>query len=69
MGLTNPIGASQVAADLDRYRDEAVPLGLTGFDSLRYWVYSPKDKLWTALVIFADLGHEAGAGSREFNIV
>ncbi len=69
MGLTNPIGSGQVATDLDRYRDEAIPLGLTDFDPLGDLVFSSEYELRTALVFFADLGHEAEAGSREFNIV
>jgi hypothetical protein len=69
MGLTNPIGSSQVAADLDRTRDEAVPLGLTGFGLLRGLVFSSEYKLRTTLIIFTDLGDKAGARSREFNIV
>lgn len=69
MGLTNPIGTGQVAADLERYRDEAEPLGLANCTPPGDWVYSSEDELRTALVFFADLSHEAGARSREFNIV
>jgi hypothetical protein len=68
MGLTNPIGTGQVAANLKRYWDEAVTLGLTNCDPLGDLASSSKDELRTALVFFADLSHEAGAGSREFNI-
>jgi hypothetical protein len=69
MGLTSSIGTGQVAADLDRRRDEAAPLGLANVDLLGDLVCSSKDELRTALVFFADFGHEAGAGSRKFNIV
>jgi len=69
MGLSNPIGTGQVAADLERRRNEAAPLGLADRDTLGDFVFSSEDELRTTLVFFADLGHEAGAGSRKFNIV
>ena len=68
MGLPNPIGTSQVAADLEGYREEADPFGRANSDSLGDLVCSSEDELRTALVFFADLSHEAGARSWEFNI-
>jgi hypothetical protein len=68
MGLTNTICAGQIAADLNRRRDEAVSLGLSNGHPLGDLVFSSKDELRTALVFFADVSHEAGPGSREFNI-
>jgi hypothetical protein len=69
MGLSNPIGTGQIAADLERRRDEAAPFGLTDRYTLGDGVFSSEDEFRTTLVFFADLGHEVGAGSRKFNIV
>jgi hypothetical protein len=69
MGLSNPIGAGQVAADLKRRRDEAAPLGLADLDTRGDVVFPSEDEFRTTLVFFTDLGHETGAGSRKFNIV
>ena len=68
MGFPNPIGTGKVAADLQWRRDKATPIGLAGTDPLGNLVFSSKDELWTTLVIFTDFSHEAGAGSRKFNI-
>jgi hypothetical protein len=69
MGLPNSIGTGQVAADLERRRDEATPLGLADLDTMGDVVFPSKDEFRTTLVFFTDLGHEAGAGSRKFKIV
>ncbi len=69
MGLPNPIGTRQVAADIERHRDEAAPLGLADRYTPGDVVFSSEDELRTTLVFFTDLGHETEAGSRKFNIV
>jgi hypothetical protein len=69
MRLPNLIGTGKVEADLDRRRDEAVPFGLADGDPRLNVMFPSEHELRTTLVLFADFGNEAGAGSGKFNVM